>query len=198
MIALVILEKLRSPNKHFDIRYLKSLTNFQQVRKYAEECGLKSFEDIGSSRLVFVLSSSKVLKVAKSEAGIEQNEIEIKVRQSTDSDILTKIFDYDSKFRWIIAELVKPFKSSTEFMKAAGSDAYFFDRAARIYDDTHDLDDVRQRYEQDGYENWELFSHNFMNIFDIANEFNITDLSYTNYGTTADGRLVILDYGLTE
>jgi hypothetical protein len=63
----------------------------------------------GSSRITFALSGGKVLKIAKNQAGLGQNETEVSVyTNSRNTQFITKIFDFAPDYKWIISELVKP------------------------------------------------------------------------------------------
>lgn len=67
----------------------------------------------GSSRMVFTLSDSLVLKLAYGDnyqAGIEQNKIEYMVYQQMNTPLLPRIFYHDKKFTFLICEHVVPAK----------------------------------------------------------------------------------------
>lgn len=51
----------------------------------------------GSARIVFSLDSQTVLKIAKNEKGIAQNNIEIDIYRSFSPDIVAKVYDYDEE-----------------------------------------------------------------------------------------------------
>lgn len=75
----------------------------------------------GSSRITFALSGDKVLKIALNNAGIGQNEEEVQVyTRLHKNDLVTKIFDFDPKYKWLVSELVKPFTSSAELENILG------------------------------------------------------------------------------
>lgn len=74
----------------------------------------------GSSRVTFALSGGKVLKIALNNAGIGQNEAELKVyTNNVNNSVVTKIFDYDPTFKWLVSELVKPL-GGDEFKQFTG------------------------------------------------------------------------------
>lgn len=100
-------------DKRFDLNFFKSLKSAYQAVVYAEE-RLEAL-GAGSSRMVFLLSSGKVLKIAhgKQNAGKAQNQEEVSVFTNPKSrPVVAKVFDYDPNFRWIISELVKPLENS--------------------------------------------------------------------------------------
>lgn len=65
----------------------------------------------GSSRCVFTLNDSIILKLAigsRREGGIEQNRIEYTVYQKYKSPLLATVFDCDENFSYIVCENVVP------------------------------------------------------------------------------------------
>lgn len=65
----------------------------------------------GSSRAVWALSSSKVIKLARNDkGGIRQNKAEVEVwTNPSTKGIAAEIYDFDSDgYVWVISELVKP------------------------------------------------------------------------------------------
>jgi len=111
-----------------------SLAEFKKL-KTAEEAGLYASEHLkylgsGSSRAVFSLSSSKVLKVAKSlrdrgsvDAGISQNKSEVNlVTDPRIKPIVAKVFDYGPDFIWVMSEAVRQLESYREFEDEVGFD----------------------------------------------------------------------------
>lgn len=186
--------------KNFDISEFKKLTSSEQILKYAEE--RLEFLEKGSSRSVFVLSSRKVLKIAMPfrsdpdnsvEAGIAQNQHEVDVyTSSTTKSIVTRIYDFDPEYKWLISELVKPFKSSYEFGKL--TNLYFNSMMAYIDDvekDRIDLNSIPSEYLK--------FINPLINLTRVVENFDVGDLwQIGHWGKTSDGRVVILDYGLSQ
>jgi hypothetical protein len=111
----ILTEKLRS--KIFNINEFKRLKNLGDIWNYAYDN--LEFLGAGSSRGTWLLSSGKVLKVARWDAelkGLSQNEAEVKIYTDLASTkFVAKIFDYDKQYQWLISELVKPIKSEDEF-----------------------------------------------------------------------------------
>jgi len=62
----------------------------------------------GSSRIVFALSSGKVLKIALNKAGEGQNGEEAEVWFKSRSPYITQVYDFSKNNKWIISEIVKP------------------------------------------------------------------------------------------
>ena len=66
-------------------------------------------DNMGSSRAVYTLSDSLVLKLAygnKYDAGIEQNRVEFEVYQKFDTPLLPKILYHDKNFTFLVCENV--------------------------------------------------------------------------------------------
>lgn len=61
----------------------------------------------GSSRHVFAIDDKTVLKVASNENGIIQNNVE-KFYCDSEWERLTRVFDYDEDFMWLLAERTAP------------------------------------------------------------------------------------------
>ncbi len=69
----------------------------------------------GSARITFALSGNKVLKIAKNQRGLAQNQAEFEIfYKNQGTPFVTKIFDKSDDYKWIISEIVKPL-SKEEF-----------------------------------------------------------------------------------
>jgi len=213
LLEYLLTEKIRS--KNFNMREFKSLTDFKDASVYARE----RLEQIGegSSRLVFILSSSKVLKLVNIDAdpsghydendqwvenlegsmkkGVWQNEAEFATyTNSHNSLLLPKIYDHHPKFYWLISELVKPLKWNdwTTFEKTSGvskEDLNEFRYSMSDNDGTGTGD--REDYEDSPF---------LVALFDLISDQGIdpNDLqSGDQWGVTVDGKLVLLDSGGT-
>lgn len=88
-----------------------SFEEFSLCESYSDKIGYAEkhleFLGSGSSRHVFALNDEKVLKVALDENGIIQNNVE-KFYCDTKWERLSKVFDYDDDFMWIISEKTMP------------------------------------------------------------------------------------------
>lgn len=183
-----------------------SLTEFKQIQSpvdmlnYARE-HLSEIKPAGTSRATFVLNSKKVLKVSNhSVRGPVQNKKEWEASQNSSiSSFLTRVFDHDPDFNWIISELVRPYNvsdSSTRYgvlMKVLHTftEAYDPDPADQsIKDSANDRLDNLQGME--GY-----FRDT---IYHLMNEgYNVFELSEPSaWGISPGGRLVLLDYGADD
>ena len=63
----------------------------------------------GSSRNVYELNDSNVIKLAINSAGVDQNSVESTVANDTEvGPIISKVERHDPDFFWIVSEKVKP------------------------------------------------------------------------------------------
>lgn len=77
--------------------------------------------EIGSSRIVFLIDDDKVLKLARNEKGIAQNELEAVAGQDPTVDkILARVLEYSEEYAWLISQRVNPISSEKEFEAMAG------------------------------------------------------------------------------
>lgn len=90
----------------FDMEHFKTLRSFAQRVKYCEE-HLKRISS-GSSRIVYMIDNTKVLKLAKNQKGLAQNEVEIQWGQdSYFGSILAHTFMYHPDDLWVEMELAR-------------------------------------------------------------------------------------------
>lgn len=90
----------------FDMEHFKTLKSFAQRVKYCEE-NLKRISS-GSSRIVYMIDNTKVLKLAKNQKGLAQNEVEIQWGQdSYFGSILAHTFMYHPDDLWVEMELAR-------------------------------------------------------------------------------------------
>lgn len=92
---------------NFDLDKFKSLKSFNQRIQYCQE-NLKRISS-GSSRIVYLIDDTKVLKLAKNKKGIAQNEIEASYSRYNDlNDILAQTFEFDEdNYLWVEMELAR-------------------------------------------------------------------------------------------
>jgi len=185
-----IVEKIRTAKKNsefgdrFNFKKFKSLNNVRKMKAFADSFLQKLGQ--GSSRAAYVFSSNKVLKVAINKKGIAQNKTELDVFTNPQTKpMISKIVDYDPNYMWLLADSVREFKSERDFEIAAGIS---FD------DFIYDVKDVKAgRLETDN-----------PLVMNTVNTINSTDLLIgdiaivEHWGKSADGRVVLLDYGFTK
>jgi hypothetical protein len=183
----LVVEKIRS--KTFSIKKLKELTGEEEVLSYIESCDLQWLK-AGSSRTVYVLSSKWVLKIAMNDKGLAQNIAEKSLyNNAVMRPFITAIKDSDPDNRWLIAELVRPLKNYGEFEKLSGVEYRIFEKILESYDEP-DLSELsgKQLEWMDGV--LKMIHHADVAVGDLF------DLNH--WGKTNDGRMVLLDYGLTR
>lgn len=82
------------------------LRSFNKRVNYTQQ-NLKRISS-GSSRIVYQIDDTKVLKLAKNKKGVAQNEIEIDFSQDYMWDsIVAEVHDYDPNFLWLEMELAR-------------------------------------------------------------------------------------------
>jgi hypothetical protein len=182
----------------------KSLKSHAGRNRYAQE-HLQRLTS-GSSRIVYKIDDEKVLKLAKNDKGVAQNEVEIEYGQYSDlSGILAKIFDYDEQNHlWVEMELARKVKAS-DFKNIVGYK--FEDIQTAIHNYGIDSGNNRggRKYDIDK-DLWDdMWENEFMQeIFDYIGNYGIPsgDLERLNsYGLVkrdGEDQIVIIDYGLTH
>lgn len=90
----------------FDLNEFKNIRSYAGKVRYATEQLGKPLGQ-GTSRVVFRVDNTKVLKLAKNKKGIAQNTVEIDWgRQTYYDDIIAKVFDTDFyDYYWVEMEL---------------------------------------------------------------------------------------------
>ena len=75
----------------------------------------------GTSRVTYAYGSRFALKVAFNDKGIAQNEAEVDIYTSSSSKrLVTRIYDFDDDYRWIIAEIVREVHNVRELENMLG------------------------------------------------------------------------------
>lgn len=168
----------------------------------------------GSSRIGFALPNTKyVLKVARNAKGIAQNKNEVDVFTSpTNAQVISKVFDSADDYSWIVAETVKEFPANEQgknlFLNQTGLSFSIVERIMGLIGDYKGnwRENLQRAFSRKGA----LFpiieknylNHPFIKAVEnliINNGLSSGDLARVeHWGKTADGRVVLLDYGLTK
>lgn len=91
---------------NFNMDEFKKLNSFNKRIKYCQD-NLQRISS-GSSRIVYKVDDEKVLKLAKNEKGLAQNEIEIEYGQYYDLEgTVAKIFEFHPDNLWVEMELAR-------------------------------------------------------------------------------------------
>jgi hypothetical protein len=91
---------------NFDLTEFSKLTSFNKRINYCQE-RLKRISS-GSSRIVYMVDDTKVLKIARNQKGLHQNDIEASYSNYHDiKDITAQVFAYDQNDLWVEMELAR-------------------------------------------------------------------------------------------
>lgn len=198
----------------------KALPTLDEKLKYAEA----NLQELGrgSSRAAFLLSNRYVLKVAlpeSGEKGIGQNKGELQVFSNTASQgTVAAIQDADKNGEWLVSELARPLSSPEEFQKMTGVPWDDFVSIIRNYKDIAD----EAKEIQDGIKVWtrrgndkkvQMLQKRLQNLqktlqspvvkgsLALINSANVMpgDIwEVDHWAKTADGRVILIDYGFTR
>ena len=102
----------------FNMDVFKSLPTFTKRIQYCES-KLERISAYGSSRIVYKIDDEKVLKLAKNNKGVAQNECEASDYYKKSIECFAKIYDYDDNFLWVEMQLAKKVKPS-DFNRIVG------------------------------------------------------------------------------
>lgn len=193
---------------HFDMEHFKSLTSFKDRIAYCQE-NLKKIA-AGTSRIVYKIDDTKVLKLAKNNKGIAQNKIEYDLNGRNDwyAGILADVLDTDGNGLWVEMELAIPAKNS-DFEKYLGYDLdvildyleYMYwmyikhdkERAEFTKPDDSTMEDIVEH--QDGFvgELVNMMAEHKINPADFGKK-----SSYGVVNREGHPTLVLIDFGLTD
>jgi len=197
-IGLVI-EKIRSEKPHksdkkrygakFNLKAFKEITDPEKQIRYASAF-LESL-GVGSSRQAFLLSSRYALKIALNKEGLAQNKGEIEVYSNPSAKpLVAKIYDAADNDTWLVSDLVKPITDTGEFEKLAGTDWGTFRECMIKANETQEVD-----------KRWPDLVKKVADVM-LKTQLKVGDLvgqgKMSHWGKTPDGRVVLLDYGVTK
>lgn len=200
----------------FDMRVFKTLETSYDMTDYARQHKLQRLGQ-GSSRIAFLINNRFVLKIAHDkQRGPAQNEVEVSVYTNpTTQPVVAKIYDFDPSYRWIVSEAVRELRRNSEFEPLTGIDFNLFCNALNEIDLQSDLEYENEKiqdyspgtfdynYHKDQIEHIEQIMKATNDPFVVSvkalidqNQLETTDIGIINHwGKTADGRVVLLDYG---
>lgn len=218
-----LLENLLLNEAHlgkFNMDQFKRIATSAGRVAYLEDCHLPMLGE-GSSRAVYALSTSKVLKIAKFtnyEAGKAQNEAEVSVWTNPETkEIAARIFDFSEDYAWIVMEIAKPFSNTKYELEIELEIPY--PKYLGIYDlikiitGQGDLDEfirynLPEGDDPSGYDQAKSSIEDY--VADLPpfmktllklienNDLDPGDIHPGHFGKTVDGRIVLFDYGLTN
>lgn len=228
LVSEALDEKLRGG---FNLAHFKTLGDWDYKKTYAEQNLARLGR--GSSRIVFALSSGKVLKLAFGnmyEAGCAQNEAEVELSTNPQvRPVIARVFDADTEeYSWIISEITRPF-SGGGFEQTIGAELETFEEILRVclmknVGVERAIELLRwkaENYVRTSAPDMKKYAKkDLMHLEERLKNINITKLvplvkgvlamkkqlglniddliRSEHYGLTADGRIVVIDYGFTE
>lgn len=192
----------------WSIDQFKAMRSFAKRKAYCD-ARLKTRLGSGSARIVYQIDNEKVMKLAANAKGLSQNEQEHDLYNdgylvnNPARQLLAKVFAADTEgWTWLEMELVGH-ASSADFKQYFGIE----------YKDFVDVITYWGRSLHGGSQPgpkpaaWEELNENpdkhpwWKWITDIGNNFDYEPADWkrlSSWGKTADGRLVLIDFGLTS
>jgi hypothetical protein len=188
-------KKEKCPKKTSDIKEIleniDSLESFSVKKEYVEKC-LKQISS-GSSRIVFEIPDSSVLKLAFNEKGLAQNKAESSIKEK--SKYINPVTKASSNYSWIITPLAKKI-TEKEFADIIG--VSFKDFGECIKYEMRELS-TKERKKP---ENFEEVSEKdiFKEVSKIALKHKLMpgDIARISSWKVRDEQPVLVDLGLTQ
>jgi hypothetical protein len=151
--------------------------DFTELEKNVK-AGIYQLLGKGSSRKVVDIGNGKVLKIAFNEKGISQNEAEVEIFNSDNSDyyelgLFAKIYDYSSNYKYVIMEKCSKTRS-IKHVKQMLADMEICNSLDDGFNDI--LQELESRYD-------------LPKTGDNARK--------SSWGITENGKCVLVDYGCT-
>jgi hypothetical protein len=91
----------------FNKKDFNALRTYQQRKRYLQLSETPIMGE-GSSRVVYMMSPRKALKLAKNQPGVAQNQFEYYVIQKSNSDLFPKFYDKAPDDSWLELEMCRP------------------------------------------------------------------------------------------
>jgi hypothetical protein len=187
---------------NFDLEEFSKLTSFKKRIQYCQE-RLKRISS-GSARIVYMVDDTKVLKIAKNEKGLNQNDVEVSYSNYHDiKDITAQVFAYDNNDLWVEMELARKVTPKI-FESIVGFSFDDYCEALDKYFERVNPQRARTRSNIDQEKYDAMWENEF--IYDIftfigAYDTPVGDLKRLNsYGLVkrnGEDTIVLIDYGIT-
>lgn len=191
----------------WNLEVFKTIKSFSGRVKYCEQ-HLQRLSS-GSSRIVYQIDDEKVLKLAKNQKGIAQNQNESDYYLQS-NELFAKVFDVDDNGLWIEMELARKAKPS-DFKKIIGYDFETIKAFIAWYANGYSRHQhiINQKYINifdseefnEGFNNYNIF----YDIEDYLGNYTIESIGdlqrISSWGVVKrDGEdaLVLIDFGLTD
>lgn len=187
-------EKLPKNSKDLKVilKNLSDLETHQARKKYAEK-NLKHLSS-GSSRIVYKASDGTIIKLAKNDKGLAQNEAESNPKMK--SKFLNKVIDYSKNYAWMQTHFLEKIKVG-DFKEMTGLD--FNDFGDSI---SYGLKNISGNSDKNKPESFDEVSKSeiYKEMEKIGKKFKLMpgDLSRISSWGTKDGQPILIDAGLTK
>lgn len=191
-ISYVLSERKRT----FTFNAFRHLTDLGEMLRYLDATLRMQQAGVGSSRRAYRINSRKVIKIAMNSQGIAQNKAEIETYTDPEAKpLMAKIFDYHDKFLWLEVEHLQKVDNKTFKMDTG---IYFYDFCDCISGVLLDNEPIESVIgDIDDKRAIKLIKDTIgfaRSTGTVVNDL----LAGEQWGKTADGRYVVLDYGFNK
>jgi len=172
---------------------LEKLETYNARKKYAE-ANLEHLSS-GSSRIVYLTKNKTVVKLAKNDKGLQQNEAEREASAKCHSKFLNKVLNYAKDYSWVEVPFLEKI-TEKEFEEMTGQK--FSDFGDAISYGLRDISGSSDKKEPKNFKEVQK-SEIYKEIKDIGHSCKLLpgDLSRISSFGEKDGHPVLLDAGLT-
>lgn len=169
------------------LKEISSLKDFEDRVELADE----NFDKLGegSSRTIFQISDSLVLKVAHNDKGLAQNEAEMSLKSPCINNVLVA----DTEAKWIIVRFTETM-TEDDFKEATGISFKSFMKALYFKHNNEIHDGMPDDYE-------DICKHPFFKCISrtaIEHDLQIGDVAKASSWGLMDGKPLLRDFGLTK
>lgn len=187
----------------FNMEEFKQMPSFRQRIEYCQR-NLQRLSS-GSARIVYKIDNGTVLKLAKNQKGIAQNEVEGQPDYYRDSiGLFAEVYDRDENYLWIEMQLARKAKPS-DFQRLAGVDYDTVCKWIDYCDPRHKYRPYKDIFETERFQN-DFDEYGLLaKLQDYIGNYNVPigDLRrLSSWGVVIDKDgeedLVIIDYGLDD
>ena len=170
-------------------KFIRSLHAMETNKEILTACRLAGLEIVGagSSRIVFALNDRLVIKVANSDAGVDQNETECKVWNFLDYD-RPHLKQYFAKVHMHLCDPDNLFIVMDRLSTASKGSAKHITAC----------NELKYNAKRKTIERQHHFADALQHVDDTLSTLTIIDISKTNIGQDRNGLIKVLDYGLTR
>jgi len=181
----------------FDLDEFLNMRSFASKVRYANE-KLRRLAS-GSARVIYVIDDKTVLKLAKNEKGLAQNEVEGSLGKDDYmvGDVVARVLEVDEENRWIVMQKAKKISKGRFRQLMDGIDIhdfYYYIKNLTDYRFGHTFTVEPEIVEK-------LDENEFaQDVVELVQNFDLETADFqrpSSFGEI-DGRLVITDYGLTQ